>query len=350
MSWLDDHSPWRQHVYQRSFTPRHLTRRQLGQKNAPPLSVGWRGRYSMEFPAELIPAEGAAVSLPLPVVTRCQNEVQLTDWHPPDLASYVQQGMIVGYPVRPADAPAFSLSYSFSCAVSEFDRTLPREATEEDPSLWLRPVSLINFPMLTNILGAILPSRYGDPEIEARKIYDWMLENTEYHANRFDGLWPLHSGLGHCTQLSRFFVALCRVAGIPARERNGALIDWDCSEAALYRGECRGQESPFLHTWAEFHSREHGWIPVELLPVAHGKRVITPWNFPDPVLREQLCSEQSLYDAYYFGGLDPFRIHGPHWSGRIPQLAERYKGSWRAVPDPNLSIRHSIQVEGRPSP
>jgi glycosyltransferase involved in cell wall biosynthesis len=347
-SWLDDHSEWRQHLYKQSFIPRHLTRRQLGQKIAPPLSVYWRGRYSMELPAELIPAEGAAVSLPLPIVTRYQNEVQLISWDPPDLASYIQQGMVIGYPVRPPDTPTFSLSYSFSCTVSEFDRAMPHEATEEDPSLWLRPVSLREFQMLASIVGTILPSRCDDPEIEAHKIYDWLLENTEYCANRFDGLWSIHSGLGHCIQLSRFFVALCRIAGIPARERHGALIDWDCSDAEVYRGECRAYQSPFLHTWAEFHSKGHGWIPVELLPVAHGQRVATPWNFPDPVLREQLYSEQSLYDAYYFGGLDPFRIHGPQWSARTPQLAERYKGSWRSIPDPNLSIRHSIQAEGIP--
>jgi hypothetical protein len=197
----------------------------------------------------------------------------------------------------------------------------------------------------------LLPHQ-SSAEPVARKIYDWMLQNVEFRGNTYpsDALSTARTGLGSCLQLSRLYVALCRLAGVPARERCGLLIDWHRPGDPELSGESRLLGPPFAHTWAEFFSREKGWIPVEMLPVAHGERVITPWNLTDVGLRQRMCAEQQLYDSYYFGGLDPFRLHGAVGLQQVPLIARRGKNGWEPLPDLSLKIRQVVGVEGRRIP
>lgn len=349
-SWLDEHSEWRQHLYRNSFLSHYLTRRQRGEENAPPLSVRWHVRYVMEIPGELIEGESSAVNLPLPIATRCQSELHIEECDPPDLMAYAQDGMIILYPVRSHCEPAtIRLGYAFSCRVSEFDPTLREISRDEDLSTWLRPLSLHYFPALSSLLTYILSSGRGKCVVSsARKIYDWLLDNTEYRPNAQAGLSIVRSGIGNCIQLTRLYIALCRLAGIAARERCGLIIDSHVPGDLSFHGECRAYHSPFMHTWAEFHSPESGWTPVEMLPVAHGRRAVSPWNFPDINLRQRIYSEEPLFDSYYFGGLDPFRIHGSSSATMLPQLVQAQGDKWEPVPDPKLSIRHTVCAQGVP--
>ena len=211
----------------------------------------------------------------------------------------------------------------------------------------MRPLSFRHRATLARILKGILATRSHDSCTDARKIYDWLLDNTQYRFNALDGFATLRNSIGHCIQLSRLYIALCRAAGIPARERHGLLIERQRFGDASFRGEARGCEPLFLHTWPEFHCPKDGWIPVETLPVGHGRNGISPWNFPDPEIRERMCSEQGLYDGYYFAGLDPFRIHGPCRTSNLPQLIRRRRDVWERVADPDRAVRHTIQAEGR---
>ena len=67
--------------------------------------------------------------------------------------------------------------------------------------------------------------------------------------------------------------------------------------------------SPFSHTWAECFISRLGWIPVDFVGQAFGKRVIRPLNVVDGELRRELAEDTQCFDEYYFGNLDPFRIH-----------------------------------------
>lgn len=348
-SWLDDHSEWRQYRFRNSFLSRHLTQRQRGEAAAPPLSLRWDVRYTMEVPRELIECGPTAINLAVPVLTRCQTDVSFGECHPPDLLSYEQNGAIVGYPLRTTGQAVTRLSYSFSCRVMEFDPALPKARVKDEPSLWLRPVSLHNGPGLSRLLRQILVSHKDESaSSKARKIYEWMLDNTEYRANALAGLSIVRCGFGHCIQLARLFVALCRLAGIPTRECCGLIIESHRAGAPQFQGESCGCYSPFAHTWAEFYCPEQGWLPVEFLPVGHGRRAVSPWNFPDITDREQLCSEQLLFDLYYFGGLDPFRICTTRAAMMLPQLVRLQAGIWEPVKDSALAVRHRIDAQGRP--
>lgn len=349
-SWLNDYTAWRQHLYRNSFFSQHLTRRQLRKRKSPPLSVRWNIRYTIEIPSEIIEGKRSAVNLALPVVTRCQKDLHFEEWDPPDLLTYIQDdNMIVGYPVQATHERVVRASYVFSCRVSEFDPALPEPFPNEDLSIWLRPISLYHLPTLTGLVNKILAADKEVSVVErARRIYDWLLQNTEYRPNGLDGFATVYSGMGHCIQLSRLYIALCRLAGIAARERHGFIVDSHLPGSPPFTGESRGYDSLFMHTWAEFHCPETGWTPVEMLPVGHGGRAVSPWNFPDLEIRRSMCSEQRLFDSYYFGGLDPFRIHGSCSSTKLPQLVQCQRAGWEQVADPEISIRHTVIAQGTP--
>ncbi len=348
-NWLAEHSTCRQHAYEHSFFAHHLTPRQRGARDAPAVAIRWQGRYEAEIPTSLLGRSQALIAnIPVPVGTRCQTAVEIDAYEPPALADYVQDGTIVGYPLEAGEAPTLRLGYKFTCRVQEFDEALPDEAMTSDMALWLRPLTLAGKPALRRLLRGILPTAQPSPETSARLIYEWMLDHTEFRANpnAFDAVATARTGMGHCIQLARLYVALCRLARVPARERCGVLIDWHRPGDRPLSAEIRLVGQPFAHTWAEFHCPGKGWTPVDMISVAHGQRVVTPWNFPDEELRRRMCAEQAGHDAYYFGGLDPFRIHGPAWRQDLPLVARRGRDGWEPVSNPDLDLRQTIRVEG----
>ena len=335
-AWVAEHTAFRQQLYERSFFSR---RGAVPAPSAPRRTVAWWGRYEVAIPAAVVADGSARLNLALPVITRCQREVELNGWQPPELAQYARDGMIVGFPV-PGD---MTVGYSFRCQVSEFDRELPQTEVI-DRETWLRPLSYDELPGLDRVLARIAPARDAPPLTRARAIYTWMLDATEYRVNSLHGLATAGTGIGHCIQLARLFVALCRRAGIPARERCGALVDRVRPGAPDLQAETADRISPFAHTWAEILVGD-GWTPVELLPIGHGRRAVSPWNFPDADARGRITAEGAGWDAFYFTGLDAFRIHASKWANELPLLMRRAP-AWTPVSDANLQVRHRMWFAG----
>ena len=86
----------------------------------------------------------------------------------------------------------------------------------------------------------------------ARLIEKWVYKTLKksYDANADSALEILESKAGDCTEHSLLFVALCRAAGVPAREVGGL----------AYVG---GKKPAFgWHAWAEIHDG-HQWVSVD---------------------------------------------------------------------------------------
>lgn len=113
---------------------------------------------------------------------------------------------------------------------------------------------------------------------QARKIFDWILDNISYtYPPEERGAIPtLKNKCGDCGEFSLLFIALCRSLGIPARSVVGM---W-----ALPKDD--------YHAWAEFYLEGVGWVPVDA-SIAQEKDKGTK-NPVDP--------------NYYFGNLDNERI------------------------------------------
>lgn len=86
-----------------------------------------------------------------------------------------------------------------------------------------------------------------------RRLGELVHDRIEYKAN----VTAYHSaidealshGAGVCQDMAQIYIGLLRLAGIPARYVNGYLH--------VERADGAASES---HAWAEFHSKEHGWV------------------------------------------------------------------------------------------
>jgi transglutaminase-like putative cysteine protease len=108
--------------------------------------------------------------------------------------------------------------------------------------------------------------RIKDPLAQAKAIYDWVVDNTDYDPQaRPAGLANLAGLLeggrlaGDSVAISQLFVGLCRAIGIPARPVFGLRVDrsrlFDCLGAS-------GELNASRHCRAEFYSPGYGWVPV----------------------------------------------------------------------------------------
>jgi hypothetical protein len=79
--------------------------------------------------------------------------------------------------------------------------------------------------------------------------------------------------------------------------------------------------------------------------VAHDDRTITPLNHPDAALRQERLSEGPAYQQYFFGNLDPFRVHAAFWANQLPALMYRAPLGWKAA-EPDLRVRHRLRLRG----
>ncbi len=129
---------------------------------------------------------------------------------------------------------------------------------------------------------------------KAKAIYDWTCENT-YRNPKTHGCGSgdvcklLKDPGGKCVDISSIYVALARSAGVPAREIFG-----------IRQGKKPVQDiSKWQHCWAEFYLPGYGWIPVD------------PADVRKMMLKQNLKlsdSKTKEYRAYFWGGIDPYRI------------------------------------------
>jgi len=102
---------------------------------------------------------------------------------------------------------------------------------------------------------------------------------------------------GHCTDLNSTFVALCRAAGIPAREMFGIRLGTNDTDNA----------SGFQHCWAEFYLPGTGWVYADpgdvLKAIKPGKeKSIEEW---ESARASDTCKEKT---DYFWGTVDNNRI------------------------------------------
>jgi len=129
---------------------------------------------------------------------------------------------------------------------------------------------------------------------KARAIYDWIVENMHRDektigCGKGDVCLLLQKPGGKCTDISSVYVALCRAAGIPAREIFGLRLGKKATEDI----------TGWQHCWAEFFLPGTGWVPVD------------PADVRKAMLKEDLKLEDARTQelrAYYWGGLDAYRF------------------------------------------
>ncbi|WP_296619941.1 transglutaminase-like domain-containing protein [Marivirga sp.] len=93
--------------------------------------------------------------------------------------------------------------------------------------------------------------------IQARAIYDYIIDNMRYAKNEKygtgDAVYACDSKTGNCTEFHSLFISLARTANIPTRFAIGAAIPSDRNEGGI----------DGYHCWAEFYA-EDKWWPVDI--------------------------------------------------------------------------------------
>lgn len=126
---------------------------------------------------------------------------------------------------------------------------------------------------------------------KARAIYDWIYDNMVRDndvvgCGQGDVCTLINTKAGKCTDINSTFVALCRAAGVPAREMFGVRMN----DEVITNNE---------HCWAQFYLPGTGWVSADPADVL--KAVLTnEWDKADQEALD--CKE------YYWGSCDPKRV------------------------------------------
>lgn len=153
---------------------------------------------------------------------------------------------------------------------------------------------------------------------QARKLYDYVIENTNHYSRpgapkssgKGSAEYCLDSKGGACTDQHSLFIALARARGIPTRLHFGSRL----------QPQNEGKEvDPGYRCWVQYFVPNFGWVPMD----------ISAGN-TNPDKRD-----------FYFSGLDERRIH--FLEGRNLDLCPKQEG-----PRLNLMIGAYVEVDGKP--
>lgn len=317
-------------------------------------ALSYSGTYELHLPTELLESDSeGTLNIALPAENEYQSDVRITEVFPDGLRDYADysKSMMLGIPLNHCRRLNGRIGYSFQCRVREVATApnagnLPAGAAEL--AVHLPPT--LNAEYLAKA-RKLLDRMEIEPGAEAYpmalSIYSWMLDHTSFYETPLADFFCLDTGFGSSVHQSRLFINLCRLMKIPARERcGGVLFKAAGGQSHVIETRVRGL-SPFTHSWAEFHSPPHGWVPVDFIGWRYGERCVRTHNVTDAHLRAELANETASYDRYYFGNLDPFRIHTGAAVNAIPLASFRSAGGKPPAGSQQrlAAIRHLLRCE-----
>ena len=245
--------------------------------------------------------EPARLWLPYPVSDRDQTigDIRIDgDYASSGVYTDTIHGTPILYAEWPKDATSRKLTLAFKVTRQEI--SMPK-LPEKEPK-W-NPVDYAEYLKATS-LGPIdgevkkLAERIikGKKTVlaKARAIYDWTVENmyrdpATIGCGRGDVCTLLIKPGGKCTDISSMYIALCRAAGVPAREIFGIRLGKKAEE----------EITTWQHCWVEFFLPGTGWVPVDPADVRKAI-LVEKLEMTDPKAKE--------YREYFWGGIDPYRF------------------------------------------
>ena len=342
-NWLYDHEP---RFFELDYQVRERMRAPFlshrnGQLKARHASQHYRLTYTYTAHiAACQPTPSAQLFLPYPLRLAQQPVVELTACNPSGLRPYLapHAGFFYAYPcsIEPADG---TLEFSYSCEVEVCN--VPMAGCVSAP---LTPSEHRHYTQVEDSLrrsrlvrDLIADLQLDEPNLseiaKARRLYEHLVRSKRFKRTNekcqclaCSTAMTLRDDSGHCITLSRTYMALCRLLGIPAREATGGLA---VAPQGPDRYGISTYDMPvFGHTWVELYTSETGWLPVEFHGIALGRRAMTADNVADPLLRQRIERHSEAFLDYYFGHLDCHRVMCSKSVVDMPQLM---------VPNPNAA-------------
>lgn len=243
----------------------------------------------------------ARLWVPYPVTDRNQNVSEITitgDYSSTAVYTDPAYGTPMLYAQWPASAKSRKLSFSFAVDRKEIRQiNLPtREPSwnRGDYAEFLKPTSLGPIDGDVKKLADSITKGKKTVLAKARAIYDWCCSNMYRDPNTVGcGLGDVCALLqkpgGKCTDISSVFIALCRAAGVPAREVFSIRLGKKPVEDI----------STYQHCWAELFLPGYGWVTAD------------PADVRKAMLVEKLETKDAKakeYREYFWGGIDAYRV------------------------------------------
>jgi len=217
-------------------------------------------------------------------------------------------GNKVGYLEVYAPAqPQITITETFDLKRTEMknmvDARQTRPLTDSERSalaLYLHPTTYVVVNDDIRKFAAQIVGEEKNPVLQARKIYDWTLQNIDYWVKDPDHLkasavgsteYCLRTKTGNCTDFHSLFASLSMAAGLPTRMIYGSLMKPTLDGIEV---------DASYHCWIEFYAPNLGWIPLDVsLANIYGK------EFPLTDKNKKLVE---LTTATGYHGLDPSKV------------------------------------------
>ncbi len=342
-NWLYDHVP---RFFELDYQLREKMRAPFlvhhsGKLKARQASQRYRLTYTYKAHVASCETTGPArLFLPYPLHLPQQPVVKLTACNPSELRPYLapHAGFFYAYPcsIEPARE---TLEFSYSCEVEvhnlPMDSRVPALLTPSEHRHYTKVEdSLGRVRLVRDFLADLHLDEPGLSDVDkARRLYERLVGSKRFQKTNekcqclaCSTAMTLNDDSGHCITLSRAYMALCRLLGIPAREVTGGLV---VAPQGPDRYGISTYDMPiFGHTWVELYTSETGWLPVEFHGIALGSHAMTADNVSDPLLRQRIEEHSEAFIDYYFGHIDCHRVMCSKSVLDIPQLM---------VPNPNAA-------------
>ena len=239
--------------------------------------------------------------IPYPVSDRHQNVSGIKvsgDFASSGVYTDAKHGTPILYAEWPSNVKNRKLNFSFSVDRQEI-RQISLPTTEPkwnqmDYAEYLKPTSLGPIDGEVKRLADSITKGKKTVLAKARAIYDWCCSNMYRDPNTLgcgkgDVCALLQKPGGKCTDISSVYIALCRAAGVPAREVFSVRLSKKTEEDI----------TTYQHCWAEFFLPGYGWVTADPADVRKAM-LVEKLELKDPKAKE--------YREFFWGGIDPYRV------------------------------------------
>lgn len=260
------------------------------------------GTITMEFDLSSQPNEkDTRLWIPYPISDEDQliTEIHVTgDYAESGVYTDQKYSTPILYAKWDKGAASRKLTFSFHVERQEVvRRDFPQKEkawNPEDFTMYLQPTSLGPINGQVKDLADTITKGKTSVATKTKAIYDWVVENMHRDpetigCGKGDVCALLAAPGGKCTDIHSVFIALCRAAGVPAREIFGIR---------------QGKEpvvdiTTWQHCWAEFYLPGYGWVPVDPADVLK-KMLVDKLQLSDPAIKEAR--------QYFWGAWDQYRV------------------------------------------
>jgi transglutaminase-like putative cysteine protease len=239
--------------------------------------------------------------VPYPVTDRHQkvSDIKVSgDFASSGVYTESVNGTPILYARWPVGVKSRKLSFSFSVDRQDIRQTnLPTIEpawNRGDYAEFLKPTSLGPIDGEVRKLADSITNGKQTVLEKARAIYDWCCSNmyrdpATVGCGKGDVCALLQKPGGKCTDISSVYIALCRAAGVPAREVFSIRLGKKPTEDI----------TGYQHCWAEFFLPGYGWVTADPADVRKAM-LVEKLEEGDP--------KAKAYREFFWGGIDAYRV------------------------------------------